>query len=46
VRAPELCHWIRELRQLEAEFGTVEIRWTEAVLRAATEPIVLRDVSL
>ncbi len=46
VRTPDRCDWIREVRQLETEFGAVEIRWSDHVLRAVTEPIVLRDVSL
>jgi len=43
---PELAEWIRELRQLEAEFGAVEVRWSDEVLRVVTEPIVLEDVEL
>jgi hypothetical protein len=46
VRAPDRCDWIREIRQLETEFGTVAVRWTDAVLRVVTEPIVLRRVPL
>jgi hypothetical protein len=46
VRAPDLCDWIKEIRHLEAEFGAVEVRWTEAVLRVVTDPIELGGVSL
>ena len=46
VRTPDLCDWVRDLRQLEAEFGAVEVRWSEAVIRVVTEPIVLKSVRL
>jgi hypothetical protein len=45
-RAQDRCEWIRELRQLESEFGTVTIRWTDTVIRVVTEPIELKDVPL
>lgn len=45
-RVPDRCEWIKELRHLEDEFGTVEVRWTSAVIRVVTDPIVLRDVYL
>ena len=43
---PDLRHWIGEVRQLEAEFGSVDIRWREHILRAVTEPITLEGVEL
>lgn len=43
---PELAEWVRDLRQLESEFATVEVRWPDEVLRVVTEPIVLEDVEL
>lgn len=43
---PDLSDWIRDLRQLEAEFGPVTIRWTDQVLRVITEPIVLGGIHL
>ena len=46
VRAPDLCEWVKELRHLEAEFGPVEIRWSDEVIRVVTDPIELRDVPL
>jgi hypothetical protein len=45
-RTPDRCEWAKELRHLEAEFGAVEVRWTQTVIRIATEPIVLQGVSL
>lgn len=44
--APDRCEWVKELRALEDEFGTVEIRWNATAIRAVTEPIVLQDVHL
>jgi hypothetical protein len=43
---PDLGEWIREVRQLEAEFGAVEVRWTDRVIVAVTEPIELRGIAL
>ena len=43
---PDLAEWIGEVRQLEAEFGAIEIRWSERILRVVTEPIVLNEVPL
>jgi hypothetical protein len=43
---PALASWLAEVRQLEAEFDTVEVRWKESVVRAVTEPVELRDVDL
>jgi len=43
---PDRRHWLGELRQLEAEFGAVTIRWRDRVLRVATEPVVLEGVDL
>jgi hypothetical protein len=43
---PAPASWLAELRQLEAEFDTLEVRWREQVVRAVTEPIELRDVDL
>src|SRR5205823_4305613 len=37
---------VAEVRQLEAEFGAVEVRWADRVLRAVTGPVVLRGVPL
>ena len=45
-RGPDRCEWIRELRHLETEFGTVTARWTDTVIRIVTEPIELKGVSL
>ena len=45
-RTPDRCEWIRELRHLESEFGTVTVRWTDTVIRVVTEPIELKDVPL
>src|SRR4051812_30635872 len=36
----------RDLRQLEDEFGDVEVRWRDGVLRAATDPIALGSIDL
>ena len=30
---PDLAEWVHEVRQLEAEFGEVEVRWSDAVIR-------------
>ncbi|MFO0805485.1 MAG: hypothetical protein U0791_20465 [Gemmataceae bacterium] len=43
---PDLRHWVGEVRQLEAEFGSVNIRWRDRILRAVTEPITLEGVEL
>jgi hypothetical protein len=45
-RGPDRCEWIRELRHLESEFGTVTVRWTDSVIRIVTEPIELKHVPL
>ena len=45
-RAPDLGEWLAEIRQLEAEFGGVEVRWRDAVVRVVTDPVTLRDVAL
>ena len=45
-RTPDRCEWIRELRHLETEFGTVTVRWTDTVIRIVTEPIELKNVPL
>lgn len=44
--APEPREWVAEIRQLESEFGAVEVRWPEAVIRVVTEPLTLGDVDL
>lgn len=46
ARAPDPADWVAEVRQLEAEFGTVEVRWADRVLRVVTDPVVLRGVPL
>ena len=46
LRAPDRCEWIRELRHLESEFGTVTVRWSDTVIRVVTEPIELKQVPL
>ena len=46
VRAPDPGEWVAEVRQLEAEFGAVEVRWADRVLRVVTDPVVLRGVPL
>jgi hypothetical protein len=46
VRVPDLGDWVAEVRQLEAEFGAVEIRWDDTTIRVVTEPVVLDDVYL
>lgn len=43
---PSLGEWLAEVRQLEAEFGAVEVRWREAEIRVVTEPVTLRGVEL
>ncbi|MCW2750109.1 MAG: hypothetical protein JWR83_1219, partial [Aeromicrobium sp.] len=43
---PDLRHWLAEARQLEAEFGSVEVKWAERTVRAVTEPITLHGVEL
>ena len=45
-RSPDRCEWIRELRHLESEFGTVTVRWSDTVIRVVTEPIELKNVPL
>jgi hypothetical protein len=42
----DLRHWLAEVRQLVDEFGEVEVRWNENVVRAVTEPITLRGIEL
>jgi hypothetical protein len=37
---------VAEVRQLEAEFGGVEVRWRDAVVRVVTDPVTLRGVEL
>src|SRR6185437_10310025 len=46
VRPPSLGDFVRDIRQLEAEFAAVEVRWSDGVVRAVTEPIVLGGVPL
>lgn len=46
IRVPEPCDWLAEVRQIEAEFGSVKVRWADRVLRVITEPIVLNGVAL
>jgi len=46
LRAPEPAERMAEVRQLEAEFGTVKVRWADRVLRVVTDPIVLHGVAL
>jgi hypothetical protein len=41
-----LASWLADVRQLEDEFGAVEVRWKETVVRVVTDPITLRDVEL
>ena len=43
---PDLSEWVLEIRQLEAEFGEVEVRWNDAVIRVVTDSIVLQGVEL
>jgi hypothetical protein len=43
---PDRRHWIGEVRQLDAEFTVVGIRWRDRILRAVTEPITLDGVDL
>lgn len=43
---PDRCEWIREIRHMESEFGTVTVRWTDNVIRIVTEPIELKNVPL
>jgi hypothetical protein len=45
-RAPGLGEWLAEVRQLEMEFGGVEVLWRDAVVRVVTDPITLRGVTL
>jgi hypothetical protein len=42
----DLTDWLAELRQIEAEFGEVQIDWQEGILTVTTTPITLRDVYL
>lgn len=44
--SPTPRDWLAEVRQLDAEFGGVEVRWRDSILRVVTEPIELRDVEL
>lgn len=46
ARAPDLTEWAAEVRQLEAEFGAVEVKWADRVIRVTTESVVLRGVPL
>jgi hypothetical protein len=46
AHAPHPGDWVAELRQLEAEFGAVEVRWADRALRVVTDPVVLRGVPL
>ena len=43
---PGVRDFYADLRQLEAEFEGVEVRWTDKVLRAVTEAIALRGGGL
>ena len=43
---PGLASWLADVRQFEAEFGDVEVKWKEQVVRVVTEPIELRGVEL
>ncbi|HEX3313431.1 MAG TPA: hypothetical protein VHR72_01015, partial [Gemmataceae bacterium] len=45
-RMPDRCEWVKELRHLEAEFGAVEVRWADTVIRVVTDPIVLHGIRL
>ncbi len=44
--APGLASWLADIRQLEVEFGDIEVKWKETVVRVVTDPIVLRNVEL
>ena len=46
VRVPDLGEWLAEVRQLEAEFDDVDVRWSDTAIRVVTEPVVLEDVYL
>jgi len=41
-----LASWLADVRQLEDEFSEVEVKWKEKIVRALTEPIILREVEL
>ena len=43
---PVLAEWVKEVRQLEAEFGAVEVRWSDRIVRVVTERIELGEVDL
>ncbi len=43
---PDLADWLAELRQLDDEFDGLEVDWKGSLLRAVTEPIVLKGVDL
>jgi hypothetical protein len=43
---PDLASWLADIRQLEDEFGDVEVKWKKTVVRVVTEPITLRGVEL
>jgi len=42
----DLASWLADVRQLEDEFGGIEVRWRERVARIVTEPITLRGIEL
>jgi len=44
--APSLRFLLEELRQIEADFGSLTIDWQAKAISAATEPITLKDVYL
>jgi hypothetical protein len=46
VAAPDLTHWVGEVRQLGTEFGGLTVRWPVGVLRVVTESVELEDVTL
>jgi len=46
VRVPDFGEWLAEVRQLEAEFGDVQVRWSDTAIRVTTEPVVLEGVYL
>ena len=43
---PETREFFADIRQLEAEFESLEVNWGDKVLRVTTEAIELRDVEL
>jgi len=46
VRVPELGDLVADFRQLEAEFGAVEVRWADAAVRVRIDAVVLEDIDL